>query len=204
MLRIIHEGHLGVHKCQTRAKEVLYWPTMPKDIESVVSKCEICVTMRPGQAKEPLIPHQVPDRPWQKLAADIMTLDGKDYLIVVDYNSKYPELASLQNKTASCVILYMKSILARHGIPEILCTDNVPFNSAEFIKFSKEWSFTLVISSPTYPQSNGQAEGTVQTVKQLLTIAMLSETNPYYAMLQLRNTPVAGLSLSPCSSDAHE
>ena len=197
MLLLIHESHLGVQKCQARAREVMYWPSMLVDIESTVKKCEICVALRANQPKEPLLPHQVPDRPWQKLAADIMTLNSKDYLVVTDYYSKYPEIAMLERKNAACVILHLKSIMARHGIPEQLCTDNMPFNSSQFLAFARDWNFTLVTSSPTYPQSNGQAEKTVDTIKKLLTKALLSGRDPYVALLEYRNTPVCGLSLSP-------
>ena len=197
MLSLIHESHLGIKKCQARAREVLYWPGMCADIEKIVSKCEVCIALRSEQTKEPLLPHQVPDRPWQKLAADIMLCQNKDYLVVTDYYSKYVEIALLERKTAACVILHLKSIMARHGIPEQLCTDNMPFNSVEFLSFATAWNFTLVTSSPNYPQSNGQAERTVQTIKQLLTKAMLSGQDPYIALLEYRNTPVAGLPLSP-------
>ena len=100
MLDLIHQGHLGIEKCRERARQVLYWPGMSKDIADVISKCEVCLTLHASQQKEPLMCHEVPQRPWQKLAADIMTLYGKDYLVVVDYYSKYPEIAHLQSKTA--------------------------------------------------------------------------------------------------------
>lgn len=38
MLDIILESHLGVQKCQERARDVIFWPG--KDIENLVSKCE--------------------------------------------------------------------------------------------------------------------------------------------------------------------
>ena len=197
MLSLIHESHLGVQKCQANAREVLFWPNMLSDIKMTVSKCEICTALRPDQPKEPLLSHQIPDRPWQKLAADIMTWQNKDYLVVTDYYSKFPEIAVLENKSANCVILHLKSMMARHGIPEQICTDNNPFNSAEFLRFAKTWNFTLITSSPTYPQSNGQAENIVKTIKQLLTKASLSGRDPYIALLEYRNTPVAGMTLSP-------
>ena len=197
MLALIHESHLGIEKCKSRAREVLYWPSMLRDIESTVNNCEICVSLRNNQQKEPMIPHKIPNRPWKKLAADIMTLKSRDYLVVTDYYSKYPELALLERKNASCVILHLKSIMARHGIPEEICSDNMPFNSAEFLKFAKDWGFKLTTSSPTYAQSNGMAEKTVQTVKRLLKKASLSGIDPYIALLEYRNTPVSGMSLSP-------
>ena len=47
---------------------------------------------RRENSREPLIPHEVPLRPWQKLGADIFDYGGQAYLIIVDYFSKYPEV----------------------------------------------------------------------------------------------------------------
>ena len=61
-----------------------------------------------------------------------MTLKGKDYLVVVDYHSKYPEIALLEDKTASTVVLHLKSIFSRYGIPMELVSDNMPYSSETF------------------------------------------------------------------------
>src|SRR5678815_3190257 len=82
-----------------------------------------------SQQQEPLLPHAVPERPWQKVGADIFTLYSRDYLLVVDYFSKFPEICHLESKTASSVVVKIKSIFARHGIPDELVADNMPFNS---------------------------------------------------------------------------
>ena len=197
MLRLIHEGHLGIDKCRARARQIFYWPNMSQDIAQAINSCETCLTLRASQQKEPLLCHDIPQRPWQKLAADIMTLNGKDYLVVVDYFSKYPEIAQLELKTAKCVVVHLKSIFARHGVPEELVTDNMPFSSAEFREFVSDWDITLTTSSPMFPQSNGQAERAVQTVKRLLSKAQMSGQDPYIALLQYRLSPVAGTPYSP-------
>ena len=197
MLSLIHESHLGTEKCKTRARQVVYWPKMSTDIENTVGECEICQSMRASQQKEPLIPHELPIRPWQKLAADIMTISSVDYLVVVDYFSKYPEIAKLEKKTAQTVIVHLKSIMARHGIPEQLCSDNMPFASAEFRRFAQEWDIKLITSSPTYAQSNSQGERAVQTVKRLITKAQKDRKDPYIALLEYRNAPVSGTQYSP-------
>ena len=87
--------------------------------------------------------------------------------------------------------------MARHGVPEMLHTDNMPFGSAEFKQFAADWDIQLSTSSPTYAQSNGQAERAVQTVKKLLTKAQMSGQDPYTALLQYRLSPVSGLPFSP-------
>lgn len=74
MLSLVHESHLRSQTCKARAREIVYCPGITRDI-STVEKCEICIALRPQQTKEPLHPHEVPDRPWQRLATDIW-MDG--------------------------------------------------------------------------------------------------------------------------------
>ena len=50
------------------------------------------------------MPHDIPHRPWEKIRVDIITLNSQDYLLVVDYFSKFVEVIQLQNKTGSTVI----------------------------------------------------------------------------------------------------
>ena len=90
---------------------------------------------------------------------------------------------------SSSVIKKLRNIFSRVGIPEILRSDNGPqFSSQEFRKFTQSWNFQYITSSPYYPKSNGLAERYVQTIKNLLERCILSISDPYLAMLELRNT----------------
>ena len=40
-------------------------------------------------------PHEIPDRPWQKVGTDLFTVDNKQYLVTVDYYSCYFEVDEL-------------------------------------------------------------------------------------------------------------
>jgi hypothetical protein len=197
MLAWLHEGHQGREKCKALARSTLFWFGMAKDIDCYVDKCSVCLSHRRMQQREPLLPHDVPDRPWQKLGADIFTLFGKDYLLVVDYFSKFPEVCLLSGKSASAVIVQFKSVFSRHGIPETLIADNMPFDSYEMRQFATNWNFQIITSSPHYAQSNGQAERCIQSVKSLLIKAEESGADPYIALMQYRATPLAGLDYSP-------
>ena len=78
------------------------------------------------------------------------------------------EVTKLPNKTASTVITCIKSIFARHGIPEKVMSDNSPQYALEIFKtFAAEYRFEHVTSSPRCPQSNGTAERAVKTVKSM-------------------------------------
>ena len=107
-----------IDKCKSRARSSLYWPCVGHDIEETAAKCSICLKYRAANPKEPLIPHSVPGLRLEIVAVDIMTYQGHDYIVVVDLYSEYPEIAMLERKTAACVILHMKSMFARHGIPD--------------------------------------------------------------------------------------
>ncbi|KAK7912921.1 hypothetical protein WMY93_013132 [Mugilogobius chulae] len=194
MLEKIHTGHMGIERSKQRARDALFWPGMGKDIASTVENCHICQERRVSNTKEPLMSHQIPDRPWQIVASDLFTWKGEEYMVVVDYYSRYFELDKLTSTTSGSVIKKMKAVFARHGVPEKLVSDNGPqYSSQEFKAFAASWDFEHVTSSPHYPQSNGLAERTVRTAKSILDKAHAQKTDPYLSILEHRNTPVDGL-----------
>jgi hypothetical protein len=120
----------------------------------------------PSQIAEPLQLRPIANRPWQNIGADLFDLGKKKFLIVTDYLSLYPEVISLTSSNSNAIITAMKSILARHGMPDILYTDNGPsFNSIMFKEFCKVWSFQHITSSSYFPKSNGLIESSVKAKK---------------------------------------
>ena len=73
----------------------------------------------------------------------------------------------------------------------------MPFVSREFKDFAYKWGLKTTTSSPTYAQSNGQAETCVKTLKGLFKNADEDGRDPYLALLEYRNTPVSGLQYIP-------
>ena len=108
--------------------------------EDLVQQCRTCALHRDNKP-EPLIATPLPDRPWQVVATDLFQMKGMDYLIIIDCYSRYVEDAAMTKTTkASEVIRVLKSIFARHGIPEQLRSDNGPqYDSAEFSHFAKQY-----------------------------------------------------------------
>ncbi|XP_060077661.1 uncharacterized protein K02A2.6-like [Ylistrum balloti] len=155
MLELIHKSHLGMSKCKQRAREVMYWPCMNSDIDSMVINCTQCNEYQKQQPAEPLKPTPTPDLPYSFVGCDLFDFESKKYLLVVDYYSKYIDVAPLQFENAKAIIEALKPIFACHGIPVKLRSDNGPqFSSNEFKKFCA----SIGIESETASSKNSRKE----------------------------------------------
>ena len=187
MLEAIHEGHLGITKCQGRASYSVWWPLITKQIEAMVNRCHTCAKLRP-ERREPLMALSFPSLPWSRIGTDLFELDQTDYLIVVDYASRWFEIRKLRSTTSAAVTRHMCEIFALHRIPDTVVSDNGPqYISQEFADFAKDMGFTHITSSPLYPQANGEVERAVQTAKNILR----KNANPHLGLLAYRSAPLA-------------
>lgn len=168
VLKSLHTGHVGAGKCKKRARNLLYWPGMSVDIEKFIFSCNICEKYRVSKPKDSLMSHEIPDLPFFKIGMDICTYGTKDYIVVVDYYSRWIEVKMLKDKTAGTVIQKLKLIFAVHGFPKVIVCDNMPFASYTFKQFAESYDIQLVYSSPRYPQSNGLSEKAVGIVKNMM------------------------------------
>ena len=178
-------------KIKQRARSSLHWPGMDNQIEHLDSNCSTCLNHRNKQRRVSMIPHPIPDAPWVKVATDLFTLNNRDYIIPVDYYSRFIEIFRLSNMKSSSVIAALKHIFSIHGIPKLLFNDNGPqYVSREFRNFSISWDFEHHTSSPEFPQSNGLVEREIQTVKRVIRKAEESNEDHYLGLLNFNAIPV--------------
>ncbi len=170
MLIELHSAHQGLESIMRRARESIYWPHLNQELRDYIARCQACSTYRDKQSKEPLIPHEIPDRAWAKLGCDLFEFDNRNYLITVDYFSTFFEIDRLEHATAKYVIKKLKAHFARYGTPEVLVSDNgTQFTSQDFNEFTATYGFEHVIrSSPHHHQSNGKAEAAVKQAKKMM------------------------------------
>ena len=186
MLEHLHEGHQGITKCRRRSLQSVWWPGLSTEIYDMVKNCRKCCINEKNKP-EPLVAAPFPQKPWEKVGVDLMQMKKMNYIVLVDFYSRYIELARLADMTSKESIKHMKSIFARHGIPQTIISDNgTQFSSEEFKNFAREYGFTHVTSSPMHASGNGEAERAVRTVKELLE----PSEDPYAALLAYRTTPL--------------
>lgn len=199
MLKQLHNSHQGVCKTKELAKQHVYWPGIVSDITNLVLACEICNMYTRSNKRNELLNHEIPDVPFDKVGADIASYGGKDYLIIVDYYSKWVEVCKLKWKTAQEISKKCKKVFASFGIPSVFVADNMPFNSIQFRAFAKEWGIQINNSSPNYPVSNGLVEKYVGIIQNFL--KKCNDTNDEFEnyLLSYRNTPLMNISKSPAN-----
>uniref|UniRef100_A0A3B1K366 Gypsy retrotransposon integrase-like protein 1 n=1 Tax=Astyanax mexicanus TaxID=7994 RepID=A0A3B1K366_ASTMX len=194
MLKLIHQSHLGMVKSKQRAREVLYWPGMSAEIETIVKNCSKCAEFQNRLPRLPLKPTETPELPFEEVATDLFEFEGKNYILLVDYYSKFVEVDELKDTRSCTAIEALKAQFGRHGIPAILRSDNGPqYSSEEFSQFCNLYGIVHKTSSPYTPHSNGEAERAVQTVKKLWRKA----PDKHLALLDYRTTPLESVGLSP-------
>ena len=161
------------------------WPGISRDIERMVRECPMCEKYRKERI-EPMRGTEFPDHPWSRVGADFFQHEGKVYLLVVNYDSRDVEISTVSKHLNTIdTILKMKRVFSRHGIPDIVFSDNGPqFDSNELHDLAADWGFQHITSSPKYLQSNGEVERAVQTMKMILKKSM----DEYVALLSYRNT----------------
>ena len=116
-------------------------------------------------ADEPIIPSTLPEKQWEKIGTDLFEQKASHTFCLVDYFSRYVEVVKLTCTTTKSVVAAMKPLFARHGIPDVIISDNSPQYSQEFQQFGKDYELKHMTSSP---QGYGEAERAVKTVKKLL------------------------------------
>ena len=135
---------MGIDICHERAKQVVWCPGLSSQIQDMVENYQVNFKHTVNRP-EPLCPTLFPEHPWQELGKDFLQYKSLDYFIVIDYYSRFIEIAAMNNtKTGSEVARYFNSIFSRHGIPEKAISDNGPsLDSAAYAKFANYWEFII-------------------------------------------------------------
>ena len=91
-----------------------------------------------------------------KLAVDLVTIEGRTLLSVIDYGSCFPILYALHSTTTSADIEEVDSIFTTFGLLPSLVSNNGPkFIAERMVSFFHHLGVRRICSSPHYRRSNG-------------------------------------------------
>ncbi|UYV65035.1 K02A2.6-like [Cordylochernes scorpioides] len=197
----LHETHPGIVQMKAIARSHVWWPGMDKAIENRVERCENCQLVRNNPKPSPVHPWTAPVKPWSRIHIDYAgPFHGRTFLIVVDSMSKWPEAIIMDHCTATATVRVLRNLFSVHGLPDQVVSDNGRmFVGHEFQEFLRMNGIRHITSAPYHPQTNGQAERVVQTLKQLIRKngwENISVTLPR-ALFAMRTTPHGTTGLTP-------
>ena len=196
-LERLHYGHLSASKIQDNTRQHLYWPGLDADITDYVRRCQECIK-KAHPPKEPLQAHDVPSQPWERIAMDHFYQNGRLYLLVCNYFSKFPFIFQTKSTSFANIKEQLEELFGLEGAPDEIMSDNgPPFSSKEFNSFLSGLGIKHTTSSPNYPQSNGFIERQIQTVKRLMEKSRSTGRSFQEALTGLRATPIAEGMSSP-------
>lgn len=205
MVRLAHEGHQGIVKTKYRLRSKVWWPRMDKDVEKFCRICHGCQVTSGFDPPEPMSRVFPPSAPWQDCGADLLgpLPTGESILVVVDYYSRFLEVAIMKSTTSSKVIEALAPMFARFGFPFSLRTDNGPqFVSEEFEAFLRTNGIEHRKTTPLWPQANGEVERQNRSLLKCIQIAHLEGRNWRTELLvwltAYRSTPQTTTGTTPC------
>ena len=114
----------SVDKTKLSSEDIVFWPGMYSVIKAIVERCTVCAEFQAKNASQPMQSHQIPDRPWSKVATNLFTVSGNNYITIVDSFSDFVEVSELEDTTSHAVIQVLKEQFSRHGIPDTVISEN--------------------------------------------------------------------------------
>lgn len=169
---------------------------MQAEVKDMCLACGKCAQFKSQNSKEPMNCQPIPEYPWQFVSQDLCSFESGSFLVTVDHYSDFIEVDELNDTLSSTVTAKTEAHITRHGVPEIILTDNGPqFIASEYAGLCDRYHMHHITSSPYWPQGNGKAESAVKILKRIMKKS--GKPNLYAALLNYRNTPPQGHTLSP-------
>nr|GEU70550.1 hypothetical protein [Tanacetum cinerariifolium] len=161
--------HPGVDKMYHDLCDMYWWPGIKRDIAIYVSKCLTCAKVKAGHQRPSCLLQQleIPEWKWDKITMDLITKlprsrSGHDAIwVIVDRLPKSAYFLAIREdfNTWKLTRLYIGVIVARHGVPVLISSDqDGRFTSHFWQMVHKALGTRLDLSTAYHPQTDGQTE----------------------------------------------
>ena len=189
--RILDEAHnsfYSIHPGSTKMyrdlRDVYWWGGMKKDIAKFVSGCHSCQQVkaehqRPGGLTQDI---EIPTWKWEEINMDFVVglpkaRRGFDSVwVVVDRMTKSAHFLPVKTTYGAeeYAKLYIHELVRLHGIPLSIISDRgAQFTSHFWKSFQRGLGTKVKLSTAFHPQTDGQAERTIQTLEDMLRACVL-------------------------------
>ncbi|KAG8502290.1 hypothetical protein CXB51_001975 [Gossypium anomalum] len=189
ILEEVHEGVCGTHANSfTMARQIMrfgyYWSTMEGDYINYAKRCHKC-QIHGDKIHMPPSPLHVMVSPWpfSMWGMDVIGLispkasNGHRFIfVVIDYFTKWVEVASYASVTKSVVSKFLKKeIICRYGMPKEIISDNaLNLNNNTIAEVCSQFKIRHHNSSPYRPKMNRAVEAANKNIKKI--VGKMTET----------------------------
>ena len=137
MLKGLHAAHRGVVLMSNRAQQIVFWPGIFKDLETVRAAFRDYCVLAPPQPAMPPAPLTSPEYPSHMLVADYFDIKGKTWLVTVDRFSGWVRVHYFPKEASSKeLIKVFRNVFTTFGVPQEVTTDGGPqFISHDLVSF---------------------------------------------------------------------
>ena len=149
---------------------------MNKDIRKYIANCTLCHREKAKVQAYPLQMTQIPDRPFDKIAIDLVmkcktsNSGNKHILTILDYLTGWPEAFLIPDKSADTIVYtIINQFLPVHMCPTYILSNNgSEFKNNLMDQVLKQSGIERIFSAPYHPESNGKLEVCHKYLKAIL------------------------------------
>ena len=158
------QGHQGNSCTYCLIKRLYYWKGMSKDIRKYIANCILCCREKAKVQHYPLQMTEIPDRPFGKIAVDLVTecntsrSGNKHILTIIDHLTGWPEAFPIHDKTADTIVsTFINEYLTVNMCPQYILSDNgMEFKNSLKDQVLQQLGIDRIFSVPYHPQSKGK------------------------------------------------
>ncbi|KAJ1171231.1 hypothetical protein NDU88_003101 [Pleurodeles waltl] len=178
-------GHPDTPKTLELIQCYFWWPTLTKDIKTMVANCEVCACIKTSHSK----PKVCCTRSQLHFITGLPVVQQHSViLVVVDSLTKYGHFIACKKLPTSSELatILLNRVVRYHGLPRMILSDQGSQFASNFWKmWCKMLQVTSTLSTSHHPQTDGQTESLNQTLKQYLRAYAEKALHSWTSMLWL-------------------